>query len=283
MKRPQDINIQEFDYELPDHRIAKFPVEPREKCKLLHFNDREITHHTFEEITQRLDEQDLLVMNNARVINARLKFQKPTGGKVEIFVLEPHEQTPDEALKNVGSTVWKCMVGGAKKWKEGAVKLEEQLAACPHLEATLVQREPHFLVEFSWATNITWGEILDEAGKIPLPPYLNRNSEASDAEDYQTVYAQQPGSVAAPTAGLHFSENLLEKLNRNGVRTAQLTLHVGAGTFKPVSSETLGGHDMHRELVDIDRNTIQAVVDAPSVIAVGTTAMRSLESAYWLG
>lgn len=281
MSNPREIRIDEFDYELPEHLIAHEPCEVRDQSNLLVYDQGDISHRKFLDITELLDSSDSLVWNNARVINARLHFQKPTGGAVEIFVLEPYESTPEKSMAHVGSTTWKCMIGGAKKWKSGPIQLVNPSAELESLQAFLVTRDPHFIVQFKWDTQLSWGDILEKAGQLPLPPYMNRNAREEDRTNYQTVYAKNEGSVAAPTAGLHFTERVIDALKSKGVNQHEVTLHVGAGTFKPVSSDTVGEHDMHAELVMFEKAELEALQGAKQVVSVGTTTMRSLESLYW--
>ncbi len=279
------IEIKDFDYELPDERIAKFPLKERDTSKLLFYQKGDIQTKQFKDIGAYLPNDAVLVRNNSRVIHARLLFQKPTGAKVEIFCLEPLEPNSYElALSSRESCSWSCMLGNARRWhqeqilertiegKEGSVKLSAK-----RLGANEVQ--------FSWDNQAySFGELLDLMGVLPIPPYLNRETEDSDKTTYQTVYAKQEGSVAAPTAGLHFTPKVFEGLKARGIQTLDVTLHVGAGTFRPVKSEQIGEHNMHRELIELNRSTIEAIQEGvASIVAVGTTSVRTLESLYWLG
>lgn len=283
------LRIEDFDYPLPDERIAKHPLTRRDECKLLLYRNGEVSEHVFSEIAGLLPEKSVLVYNNTRVINARLRFRKPGGGAlIEIFCLEPLSPS-DYALSFASSSgcEWLCFVGNSKRWKAG--KLSQRL--------TVGGRELDFFAEragrsgnasrirFSWDDPaVTFASILDAVGEIPIPPYLNRGTEPSDASDYQTVYSHVEGSVAAPTAGLHFTERTLADIDRRGIRRCELTLHVGAGTFQPVKSDTIGGHEMHTEFISVTRGLVDDLIAAPGkIIAVGTTSVRTLESLYYIG
>ena len=288
---PYEIDINEYDYELPDERVAKYPLPQRDASKLLIFKDGAIRHQLFRELPLQLPEQSLLVFNNTRVIHARLHFTLPSGRGLEILCLEP--LTPQDYQQNLSSnhTVhWKCLVGGNRKWKSGEISTTINT---PTGEVVLTAHRTErldgpFRIAFSWDnTQISFGELLAAGGIIPLPPYLNRESESSDSDRYQTVYAEPEGSVAAPTAGLHFTESVFEQLTARNIERGFVTLHVGAGTFKPVTTDRLGEHDMHRESIFVERKLVDQLVtrleqNAP-IIPVGTTSMRTLESLYWLG
>ena len=280
---PFEISINDFSYDLPEEKIALYPLAERDQSKLLFWNKGEITDRRFRELPELL-QGDLLVTNNTRVIEARLFFRTETGALVEIFLLEPHLRTdPLIALSTTGSALWNCLVGRAAKWKSESIHLEKDKR---ELAARIVNRkEGIFTIEFSWSPKeVTFAEILHTFGNIPLPPYLKRSTEIEDLSRYQTIYAVKEGSVAAPTAGLHFTANIQQELEIKNIRSAQLTLHVGAGTFKPVSAKTLSGHIMHSELIDVPVSLIQLLAsqDPDNTIAVGTTSLRSLESLYWL-
>jgi S-adenosylmethionine:tRNA ribosyltransferase-isomerase len=298
MKHPSLLHISDFTYELPDHKIARYPLEQRDQSKLLVWGSGLIRENTYANIADELPAESLLVFNNTKVVEARLLFQKPTGGLIELFCLEPADQYEDitTAMLQKGLVQWKCLVGGAKKWKEGAVQLS---VAAPsgsgaagsgvglRIEATKLAALPDcFLIEFRWEpVELSFAEVLHLAGDIPLPPYLNRATEEADKERYQTIYAKHDGSVAAPTAGLHFTENVFSKLSEKNILKAYVTLHVGAGTFKPVKAEQMKDHEMHAEFIDVTMETIEqllAHVDK-GIIAVGTTSLRTLESLYWIG
>ncbi len=282
-----NIKIEDFTYELPDARIAKYPISERDSSKLLVWKNREIRESKFKNIAEFLPVNSTLVFNNTKVIHARLFFRKETGAKIEIFCLEPVEPADYQiAFQERERVTWKCMVGNAKKWKnevlQKVIKPEGKVVTI-HAEMKSHQGNS-FHIEFSWTGNFTFAEIIEHAGVLPIPPYLNRESEASDEETYQTVYAKIDGSVAAPTAGLHFTDSVLQELTSKNIATKEITLHVGAGTFQPVKSETISGHTMHHEKVVISRKIIEDLISAErKIIAVGTTSVRSLESLYWLG
>ena len=286
----KDLQIKDFSYHLPEDRIAKYPLANRAESKLLIYKDKQISKSTYRQIATEIPENSLLVFNNTKVIEARILFQKESGAIIEIFCLEPDDQYPDitTAMLQKGKVFWKCLVGGAKKWKEKQILKHIQIAG-----NTIVLRAErkeqiadYNLIEFNWDDiSISFAEILHAAGLIPLPPYLNRKAETSDADRYQTIYAKYDGSVAAPTAGLHFTEAVFEKLGKKNIETAYLTLHVGAGTFKPVKAEKMDEHEMHAEFIEVSVPLIEKIIaklNAP-IIPVGTTSMRTIESLYWLG
>lgn len=288
---PKNISIKEYTYNLPEEKIARYPLEKRDASKLLIYKEGVISEDTYSNLDSHLPPDSLLIFNNTKVIEARLLFQKPTGGIIEIFCLEPHEQYGDitSAMLQSKKVFWKCLVGGASKWKRGQV-LEKRIITGKEeiiLQATYTEkRVDHFIIELSWTpANLNFAEILHRTGAIPLPPYIKRKPEASDTERYQTIYAKWDGSVAAPTAGLHFTETVFNKLKKKNIQTDFITLHVGAGTFKPVKSETMETHEMHAEFLDISLNTIENILRNldKNIIAVGTTSLRTLESLYWLG
>lgn len=285
----QNTSISQFDYDLPEERIAKYPLEPRDSSNLLVYKNGEIQSDIYSKLHEHLPENTLLVMNNTKVVEARLLFKKNTGSTIEIFCLEPHESYPDitSAMLQTNTVLWKCLVGGAKKWRDEDLELTFEVDATTFLlTAKKVERlSDSFLIEFSWnKSNSSFAEILHHAGIIPLPPYLKRDTEEKDKTTYQTVYAEFDGSVAAPTAGLHFTENVFEKLATKNIRHDFVTLHVGAGTFKPVKSETLGEHEMHAEFIDVKRELISRIANTDStIVVVGTTSLRTLESLYWIG
>jgi len=288
-KETQSIRIESFDYPLPDERIAKFPLSCRDASKLLVYKNNEpIVESIFSNITHFLPENSLLVYNNTRVIQARLVFQKITGASIEVFCLEPH--APADYALSLGSTgqcEWKCMVGNLKKWKEGVLsKIVEINGEKCTLHAELLRTDGNtHTIGFKWdKATICFADILDYAGELPIPPYLHRKTEESDKTTYQTVYSKIKGSVAAPTAGLHFTPNVFESLKRKNIETEELTLHVGAGTFQPVKSETIDDHHMHTEVISVHRSTILKLQQKTgNVIAVGTTSVRTLESLYFIG
>ena len=288
--RVQETAIDQFTYELPDHRIAKYPVEPRDESKLLIYKEGEIVDRNYFELADALPEDTFLVMNDTKVVEARLIFTKATGGKIEIFCLEPADKYKDLqlAMLEQDTVLWKCLVGGAKKWKEPylelSVKSEDELIS---LSASIAEnRGDHYLIEFKWnRPKTSFAEMLHLAGVIPLPPYLNRASEGEDTERYQTIYAQHDGSVAAPTAGLHFTDRIFVRLAKKNILHDFVTLHVGAGTFAPVKSETLADHTMHAEFIDVSAKFLENWLKRieSNLICVGTTSLRTLESLYWIG
>ncbi|MCX6204814.1 MAG: S-adenosylmethionine:tRNA ribosyltransferase-isomerase [Bacteroidetes bacterium] len=342
---PKDLSIKDFSYDLPDERIAKYPLAERDLSKLLIYNgsgtDEESTKQTqtiaaskqeitapiqkestsaktsaafrskisqssYRNIFEVVPEGSLLVFNNTKVVEARILFQKPSGATIEIFCLEPDDRYPDitTAMLQSGKLWWKCLVGGAKKWKEPLLTKtilqgDKKILLTAERKA---QIEDYYLIEFNWDDNsLSFAEILHAAGLIPLPPYLNRTAETSDLDRYQTIYAKYNGSVAAPTAGLHFTDTIFEKLATKNISKEYLTLHVGAGTFKPVKAEKIEDHDMHAEFIEVRIDFIQKLIDqiskqglildstnlpsfkSPKIIPVGTTSMRTIESLYWLG
>lgn len=287
---PKNISISEFDYSLPDDRIPEFPLEKRDHSRLLIYEDGNIRQDVFLGLAGHLPADSLLVFNKTRVVPARIIFTKKTGGQIELFCLEPDERYADvSSAMNVTSKVfWKCLVGGASKWKRGQV-LEKTVADNGEftLFANYVSRhDDYFIIEFSWTPgHLSFAEILQHAGAIPLPPYIKRNAVKSDDDRYQTVYAEKQGSVAAPTAGLHFTGNIFSSLKEKGIATNFVTLHVGAGTFKPVKSEQLGEHSMHSEWFEVTRDCVESLLENidKKIVAVGTTSLRTIESLYWLG
>lgn len=285
--RPQDIAIAEYDYPLPEERIAKFPLAQRDQSKLLVYKDQTIAESQFFHLPELLPEDTMLVFNNTKVIHARLHFRKPTGSLIEVFCLEPWQQPVAAAFEQRSHCTWFCLVGNNKKWKSEPLSRILNINGSD-IVLTATRREAHgdsWLVDFDWNGDLSFAELIEQAGVIPLPPYLNREAESSDNERYQTVYAKHEGSVAAPTAGLHFTDNLFEKLKTKKIKTEFITLHVGAGTFKPVSADTIGGHEMHVEKVQISRTNIRNIINhfGKPLIPVGTTTVRTLESVYWFG
>lgn len=313
MVNPRDILIANYNYDLPDERIAKYPLQQRDQSKLLVWRKGEIEEKHFFDLPELIPAHSMIVFNNTKVIQARLHFHKETGGMVEVFCLEPEE--PKDYQQNFASEqecTWTCLVGNSKKWKSGALQLDVTLPDgyattlyceragelgasqkirfywdAPHREGNAVGEEP---------CKVSFAQILDAIGELPIPPYLNRSTEEKDKETYQTVYSRIEGSVAAPTAGLHYTEKELFALRQKGVDLQYLTLHVGAGTFKPVKSATIEGHDMHTEFISVPRSVIQAILDfkkkqlssertpsSPRFVATGTTSIRTLESLYYIG
>lgn len=278
--------IDAFDYDLPQEKIAYQPCEKRDESKLLIYKNKTIAHDHYKNLSQYLPQHAHLYFNNTRVIAARLMFKKSTGGAVEIFLLEPgngnYESLHDKQLSR-----WKCLVGGNKKWKHQETLVLE--VECKGIKTILQahkmkEAENYQSVEFSWNKDVTFSELIEATGQVPLPPYIKRENNKEDKERYQTVYAKTEGSVAAPTAGLHFTPELLETLNKNNIGQSFLTLHVGAGTFKPVTSSSIADHQMHEEYFEVDLRTIKQLAESnKTTIAVGTTSLRTLESLYWIG
>ncbi len=288
MQKTQDIRIEEFDYPLPDERIAKYPLKRRDASKLLLYRPGDISEYHFADITRLLPEHTLLVFNNTRVIQARMHFRKETGASIEVFCLEPC-RPHDYALsfQSAGQCSWLCMVGNLKKWKEGVLSRQlnvNGISVTLKAERLSSYGTSHEIL-FTWDDlRVSFASVLDAVGELPIPPYLNRETEEQDKETYQTVYSKVEGSVAAPTAGLHFTPEVLAALDGRGVRRRELTLHVGAGTFKPVKSETIEGHSMHTEFISVERSLIEELLESNDcVIAVGTTSVRTLESLYYVG
>ncbi|MBF8962041.1 S-adenosylmethionine:tRNA ribosyltransferase-isomerase [Pontibacter sp. FD36] len=283
---PKNLAIKDFVYELPDERIAKYPLPERDQSKLLYYKSHNIADHTFTDLPDLLPAGSLLVFNNTKVVQARLIFHKPTGGAVEIFCLEPvkpHREV-QLAMQQTRSCTWKCLVGNNKRWKEGVLKiLFEGGVVTAEREA---QQEGHFLIRFTWTpAELTFAEVLERCGRLPLPPYLNRELTPEDRTRYQTIYARNEGAVAAPTAGLHFTDQVMASLQAKGIESTYLTLHVGAGTFKPVKADTMEDHEMHAEQLMVSKQVLKQLLQhlGQPIIPVGTTSMRSLESLYWLG
>ncbi len=281
--------IADFNYPLPDERIAKYPLPERDHSKLLIYRDGAVSEDYFYNVGEYINPSALLIYNNTRVIQARLEFYKTTGARIEIFCLEP--LTPHDYQLSLSSTTgctWKCMVGNAKKWHTGdalELKIKNEKLKIALQAYKEEQFGNTFAVRFEWdGEDISFAEILDAAGELPIPPYLNRKTEASDLKTYQTVYSRIKGSVAAPTAGLHFTESVLADLHRRGIETDELTLHVGAGTFLPVKTADANEHTMHTEIIAVPRETIAHILaKLGSIVAVGTTSMRTLESLYFIG
>ena len=282
------IRIKDFDYELPDERIAKFPVAQRDHSKLLVYNKGEVSEDMFFNIADYLPEGALMIFNNTRVIQARIHFRKETGALIEVFLLEPAQPADYEQMfQTVGGCSWLCMVGNLKKWKEGPLRRTFEIKG-RDVTLTAVRRHEQgtsHWIDFSWNDDeITFADILERVGELPIPPYLNRDTQESDKITYQTVYSKIKGSVAAPTAGLHFTDEVLRAIDARGIDREELTLHVGAGTFKPVKSEEISGHDMHTEYISVHRRTIEKLIAHDAcAIAVGTTSVRTLESLYYVG
>ena len=284
----RNIRISDYNYPLPDHRIAKHPLAAREQCKLLCYKvGGEISEGHFYDVPAVLPEKAMLVYNNTRVINARLRFRKATGSTIEIFCLEPVAPCDYQLIfQTTQSCTWLCLVGNSKRWKQGPLTQEIEVdGKTVTLEANRGERRGNsFEIEFSWNGGVTFASILEAIGEIPIPPYLNRGTESTDSADYQTVYSHIDGSVAAPTAGLHFTDEVLAECDKRGITRRELTLHVGAGTFQPVKSENIGEHEMHHEFISVQRSLLVDLINAEGpVVAVGTTSVRTLESLYYVG
>jgi len=283
---PGDIRIDEYKYDLPQERIARYPLPQRDASKLLVWDGKNISDRVFNDLPSLLDPNNLLVFNNTRVIRARLLFFKESGAAIEIFCLEPNAPHDfSQNLASAGPVEWKCLIGNLKRWKSGMLRGQFMHGgSCKTLFAEKLEAEGDtFTVRFSWDDDrVSFGEVLEVMGHVPVPPYLGRNDEESDAETYQTVYARVDGSVAAPTAGLHFTPAVLKGLKDRSIGIAEITLHVSAGTFRPVKSEMISDHLMHTEHFFVTRDTLQALRGRKTT-AVGTTTVRTLESIYWLG
>ena len=285
---PRHIHISDYNYPLPDERIAKFPLAQRDHSKLLVFENGDISEDIFYNITGHLPKGALMVFNNTKVIQARMHFRKETGALIEVFLLEPAEPADYELMfQTNGKCAWHCLVGNLKKWKEGRLSRSFDVngkTVTLTVERLHEERTSHW-VEFRWDNpDVSFAEILDAAGELPIPPYLNRDTQESDKTTYQTVYSKIKGSVAAPTAGLHFTDKVLADIDAHGIDREELTLHVGAGTFKPVKSEEIEGHEMHTEYICVNKKTIDKLIaHGGKAIAVGTTSVRTLESLYYMG
>jgi S-adenosylmethionine:tRNA ribosyltransferase-isomerase len=291
MNNPQELSIKDFSYDLPEERIAQFPLEARDQSKLLIWKEGQINETLFNQLSSLLEVGDALYFNNTRVIHARVFFFKESGAKVEIMCLEPLDSSDTQvAFQQKKSATWKVMIGNSKRWKEGVLTKELSLNENKFTLKVqkLSQNEDTYTIRFAWDADISFAEMIEMAGVLPLPPYMNRDVEGEDENRYQTVYAKHDGSVAAPTAGLHFTENVIQSLHLKGISTNYLTLHVGAGTFKPVKAETMQGHQMHEERIHIEKSIIGKLLSqvegkSGRIVAVGTTSLRSLESIYWFG
>lgn len=287
IEETKQIQIKDFNYDLPDCRIAKFPLPERDSSKLLVYRHGKVSEDVFTSLPSYLPQGELMVFNNTKVIQARLHFHKETGAQIEIFCLEPIAPH-DYALmfQQTGHCRWSCLVGNLKKWKTGTLSLTVTLDG-EEVTLTATRGEDlgtSHLIDFDWNGNATWAEILEATGELPIPPYLNRQTQESDKTTYQTVYSKIKGSVAAPTAGLHFTPRVLAELDGHGTDREEVTLHVGAGTFKPVKSEHIEGHEMHTEHICVHRSTIDKLIaHGGKCIAVGTTSVRTLESLYYIG
>lgn len=296
------IKITDYNYDLPDEKIAKFPIEQRDHCKLLLYKQGEVSDDIFYNITKYLPEGAMMVFNNTRVIQARMHFRKETGALIEVFLMEPAVPTDyEQNFQTAGHCSWLCMIGNLKKWKEGSLCREFEIKGHKFtLKATMLRGDElneeqkkmtahsggtNYWVDFDWDTDkVSFAEILEAVGELPIPPYLNRNTQESDKTDYQTVYSKVDGSVAAPTAGLHFTDQVLDDIDKHGIVRDEVTLHVGAGTFKPVKSLEIEAHEMHTEYIVVHRHTFERLLEHNcNCIAVGTTSVRTLESLYYMG
>ena len=304
IKEVQNISIEDYNYPLPDERIAKYPLSERDASKLLVLKNDKITSSHFKDINEFLPKDSLLIFNETKVVRARLQFTKESGAAIEIFCLEPITGNGDYqlAFSSSSPSKWRCLVGNSRRWKNDKLMMEVEVSKTPRHQDTktprtnspkamlyaerLEKNDNYSVVEFSWEpAELSFAEILEAAGEIPLPPYLHREAEASDRERYQTVFAKHEGSVAAPTAGLHFTNELIDELKNDGIAFEEVTLHVGAGTFRPVSSEKIGEHEMHSETIAVRKSCIENLIKNinKTIIPVGTTSMRTIESLYWMG
>lgn len=288
---PKDIPITGFDYHLPEKMIAEFPLQERDASKLLIYQKGKISSDIFKNIDAYLSNDSLIIFNNTKVIKARIRFQKKTGGVVEVFCLDSYlgRAGISSVLHQTKSIYCKCLVGGASKWKHGKI-LEKEMVIDERpvmLSASILEKlTDYFVIQFSWSpADLSFGEIIHFFGAMPLPPYIKREEEKTDQERYQTIYAAHQGSVAAPTAGLHFTDHVFRKLSEKNIRKEFVTLHVGAGTFKPVKTEIISGHEMHFEYIEVAQITIHKIINSlkKNITAVGTTSLRTIESLYWLG
>ena len=288
MTNPKDISIFDYTYDLPATRIAMHPLAARDASKLLVYKNGTIQQDIYKNIAAHLPANSLLIFNNTKVIKARIRFQKSSGGVIEIFCLEPYEAINEysSVMNKKGSVKWKCMIGGAGKWKEDGLKRELGIGNW-ELGAKLIEKlSDAYVVEFSWMpADLSFAEVLEQAGDIPLPPYIKRKTEIEDTERYQTIYAADEGSVAAPTAGLHFTKEIFNSFVQKNIQTDFVTLHVGAGTFKPVKAAIMQDHEMHAEWIDVSIEMIEDLIKQldKTIVAVGTTSLRTLESLYWMG
>ena len=287
---PKNLSISDFDYELPEEKIAVYPLAQRDQSKLLIYKEGIISEDIYRNIADHLPGKSFLVFNDTKVIKARILFKKITGAVIEIFCLEPHEEVNDYAVifQKKNAVRWKCMIGGAGKWKNKFLEKEIVIdKTTVVLKAALVEKlSDAYVVELSWTPgDYSFAELIEHAGETPLPPYIKRKAEESDAERYQSIYSAYEGSVAAPTAGLHFTEEIFASLKRKNIDTGFVTLHVGAGTFKPVKSAAMEGHEMHAEWIDVSTKFIQQLIQhiSDGIFCVGTTSVRTIESLYWMG
>lgn len=278
---PKNISILDFTYHLPDEKIALHPAEQRDNAKLLVYKNGIIYEDKYSNIHTHLPQNSALIFNNTKVIKARILFTKPSGGVIELFLLEPYQGDYSTTLSATKTCQWKCFIGGASKWKEKELVFDKW-----GLRAQLIEKlTDAYVVEFNWTAIISFAEIVEQIGNIPLPPYIKRNVNEVDKNCYQTIFAAHDGSVAAPTAGLHFTETIFKNLAAKNITTGFVTLHVGAGTFKPVKAATMAAHEMHAEWMDVSIETIKNLITTidKTIVAVGTTSLRTIESLYWMG
>lgn len=285
MTDPKKISILDYTYDLPAGRIALHPLAERDASKLLVYKNGQISEDIYKNIADHLPADSFLIFNNTKVIRARLRFQKSSGGVIEIFLLEPFQADHVSALSATKKTAWKCMIGGISKWKEKELSFGFGVLDFELKAALLEKLADAYIVEFNWDGDISFAEVLEKAGDIPLPPYIKRRTDEADEARYQTIYAADEGSVAAPTAGLHFTEPVFNSLAEKKIQTGFVTLHVGAGTFKPVKASIMLDHEMHAEWIDVSLEMIEKLVTqlSKTIVAVGTTSLRTIESLYWMG
>jgi S-adenosylmethionine:tRNA ribosyltransferase-isomerase len=286
MKDLTEMDLEEFKYELAPSLIADFPLAERDASRLLIYKDGNIQDDLFKHLPSYLPQRATIVLNNTQVIEARVFFEKPTGGVIEIFILEPYDSNIAEAIKQTKKVTWKCLIGGASKWKpkELLLKIVNIQNAFVELKARYIEKQTdHFIIEFEWGSLHSFTEVLKAAGEIPLPPYIKRKAIENDAITYQTIFAEKKGSVAAPTASLHFTTAVFNALKEKNIYTSYVTLHVGAGTFKPIKTSRIIGHQMHAENFSVTATSLSELLNADVIVAGGTTSLRTLESLYWLG
>lgn len=289
MELNKKVSLKDYLYELPGDKIAKYPLAARDSSRLLVYKNGEIFHKGFQNIAEHIPEKSTLFFNNTKVIPARMRFQRQTGATIEIFLLQPLSPSTDIALAMQAkhSARWKCLVGNLKKWKNNEVLIRANVSETAPLDQIRVEAwldDPkEQIITLKWDGDATFAEMVHSFGEVPLPPYLNRKADIADKNTYQTIYSQNDGAVAAPTAGLHFTPQVLESLKSRGIHTEFLTLHVGAGTFQPIKDENYIAHPMHSEQIILSKENIEALIKAEKIIAVGTTSMRTLESLYWFG
>lgn len=286
---PKEISIKDYTYDLPEEKIARYPLEKRDESKLLIYQHETICEDHYKNIADHIPENSLLIFNNSKVVEARLLFQKPTGGWIEIFCLEPHASYADinVAMQMRNEVLWNCLVGGANKWKQTTLEKSIDVNG-KHITLKaekIKQQGESFEIKFNWTDpSLSFAEVLHQFGEIPIPPYLERDTEETDKERYQTIYAKEDGSVAAPTAGLHFTDSIFDAFDKKNIKREFVTLHVGAGTFKPVKADRMNEHEMHAEFIEVNDELIEKIISHKGdLICVGTTSLRTIESLYWMG